>query len=74
MIRTLWTWLLGQMWQDVPETLAVCEFDCRTPVCRRGEWDRCAYRQWAQSIGVAPRAPRPARLGPGPGRGDKERA
>jgi hypothetical protein len=75
MIRNLWTWLQGQMVQDVPETLAVCEFDCYRPACWRAEWERCAYRRWAQAIGVAQPAPRPPRPGSGPGgRGDRGRA
>jgi hypothetical protein len=44
MIRNLWRWLQGQVVQDVPDSLAVCEFDCRSTACRRGEWERCEHR------------------------------
>lgn len=75
MIRSLWTWLQGQMVPDVSDSVTACEFDCRAPVCGRGEWERCAYRRWAQTVGPVARAPRPARPGAGPGRhGDGRRA
>lgn len=75
MIRNLWNWLQGQMVQDMPDSIAACEFDCRAPVCRRGEWERCAYRRWAQAVGPVQRAPHSPRLGVRPGRrGDGGRA
>jgi len=30
--------------EDVPEDLAICEFDCRTLHCTRGEWASCDRR------------------------------
>ena len=30
---------------EVPEDIAVCEFDCRKPDCRHGEWESCQRRQ-----------------------------
>jgi len=44
MIRSLWIWLQRRVFEKVPETLAVCEFDCRILTCRQGEWERCARR------------------------------
>ena len=29
---------------DVPEQIAICEFDCRKGQCRMGEWDACDRR------------------------------
>ena len=75
MIRNLWRWLQDQMVQDVPDSLAVCEFDCRSASCRRGEWERCEHRLGDSAAGLRHRTPRPARLESGPGgQGDRGRA
>jgi hypothetical protein len=29
---------------DVPDEIALCEFDCPKGQCRQGEWDTCARR------------------------------
>ncbi len=36
-------WLRAQV-QEVPEALAVCEFDCDRPDCRMGDWQSCERR------------------------------
>ena len=40
----LWHWFKDQLVQDVPEADAVCEFDCRKPHCKHGEWASCERR------------------------------
>jgi hypothetical protein len=37
-------WLKNQIVQDVPEDIALCEFDCRKGQCRMGEWESCERR------------------------------
>ena len=37
-------WLKGQIVQEVPEDVALCEFDCRKGQCRMGEWESCERR------------------------------
>ena len=29
---------------DVPDDIAQCEYDCRKPQCRQGEWEACERR------------------------------
>jgi hypothetical protein len=41
-------WLINQVIQDVPEDVALCEFDCRKSQCRMGEWENCERRQRSQ--------------------------
>lgn len=33
-----------QLIQDVPEAIAVCEFDCRKPDCSAEQWASCERR------------------------------
>jgi hypothetical protein len=42
--RSLWRWLAGQISREVPAEDALCEFDCRKPQCREGEWENCMRR------------------------------
>jgi hypothetical protein len=75
MIRNLWRWLQGQMVQDVPDSIAVCEFDCRSACCRRGEWEGCEHRLRDAAARLRHRMTGPARPESGPGgRGDRGRA
>ena len=39
-----WRFLMEQLVQDVPEELAVCEFECRKLECTQGEWEVCDRR------------------------------
>ena len=39
-----WRFLMDHLIQDVPEAIAVCEFDCRRPDCTAEEWLTCARR------------------------------
>jgi hypothetical protein len=75
MIRRLWSWVRPLVIQDCPETIAVCEFDCRTPTCLRKEWEGCAYRRRHQRDGLerAPSWPSRPSAGSG-GRADRGRA
>jgi hypothetical protein len=43
-VRRAWTWFANELIQDVPEELALCEFDCRKPKCTYGEWSSCERR------------------------------
>jgi hypothetical protein len=40
----LWQWVKEQIIQDVPEGVALCEFDCRKQQCRMQEWETCERR------------------------------
>ena len=39
-----WRFLIEQLIQDVPESIAVCEFDCRRNDCTAEEWVSCERR------------------------------
>jgi len=43
-LQKVWDWVAGQFVRAVPEDEALCEFDCRKPQCREGEWESCARR------------------------------
>lgn len=59
-LTRLWQWAKGQLVQDVPGDIAVCEFDCRKLQCTMGEWETCERRleKAAQQAKIKP--PRPA--------------
>jgi hypothetical protein len=40
----LWRWVEGQIAQEVPKDIALCEFDCRKEQCTMGEWQTCERR------------------------------
>ena len=42
--RTIWGWIRRQTISEVPESDALCEFDCRKPQCYEGEWETCQRR------------------------------
>ena len=44
-LRRIGDWLLGQIVQDVPEEIGVCEFDCRRVDCSPGELEQCERRR-----------------------------
>ena len=37
-------WVRNQIIQDVPEDVALCEFDCRKGNCTNEEWESCGRR------------------------------
>lgn len=37
--------VIGQIIQDVPSDIAVCEFDCRKVQCTLREWEACEHRR-----------------------------
>lgn len=39
-----WRFLMNHLIQDVPESLALCEFDCRHPDCTPEQWASCERR------------------------------
>jgi hypothetical protein len=43
-LRRMWRRLLNDLAQDVPEAIAVCEFDCRKEQCTGNEWAKCERR------------------------------
>jgi len=44
LLQNISDWVQGQFVRKVPEEVALCEFDCRKPQCKEGEWDACARR------------------------------
>lgn len=42
--RTMWQWLKDQIAQEVPEAVALCEYDCRKQQCTGEEWATCERR------------------------------
>jgi hypothetical protein len=38
-------WLRRHFIDEVPESDALCEFDCRKGYCMDGDWDTCQRRQ-----------------------------
>jgi len=55
-LARLWQWIHGQLVQDVPEDLAVCEFDCRKLQCTMGEWETCERRLERVELQKKPRS------------------
>jgi hypothetical protein len=43
-VHRAWSWLAQELIQDVPEDVALCEFDCRKPQCTYSEWSNCERR------------------------------
>jgi hypothetical protein len=43
-LRRLWRRLSNELVQDVPEEIALCEFDCRKLQCTYEEWASCPRR------------------------------
>jgi len=43
-IRQFGKWLKAQWIAEVPEELALCEFDCRKNQCASAEWAACQRR------------------------------
>jgi hypothetical protein len=37
-------WFKNQLFQVVPDEIAMCEFDCKSPNCREGGWAHCERR------------------------------
>jgi hypothetical protein len=50
-------WLLKNLVQEVPDRLAICEFDCPNKACTIRDWVGCELRQQAllQEHGVCQR-------------------
>ena len=42
--RILWQFVRRHATGDVPEDLAICEFDCRKGRCMQDEWETCDRR------------------------------
>jgi len=47
---SLWDRLKSLLIADVPEDLAICEFDCRKNQCTYGEWATCHRRIDLQAL------------------------
>ncbi len=45
----LWRRLKSMLIADVPDDLAICEFECSKINCRQGEWATCERRIQLQS-------------------------
>ena len=44
LLRNVWDRVRRQIVCEVPETDALCEFDCRRLQCTEGEWETCERR------------------------------
>jgi hypothetical protein len=62
----LWRRLRAHVVDEVPDDLALCEFDCRRPQCAEAEWETCERRLRGAAGTLnpagdrrAPRAPEP---------------
>ena len=42
--QRLWQQLKKRLVQEVPEEVCACEYDCRKPECRNGDWESCQRR------------------------------
>jgi hypothetical protein len=63
-ILRIWRWLRDEMVEDVPEDIAICEYDCRKRQCVMGEWEVCD-RRLNQAAGELMPTPRKTQPGPG---------
>jgi curli biogenesis system outer membrane secretion channel CsgG len=43
-LRRSWQQFKEHLSEEVPEDIAVCEFDCRKSQCLYGEWESCERR------------------------------
>jgi hypothetical protein len=43
-LMRLWHWFQQRLIEDVPQDIAVCEFDCRKGQCLYDEWSSCERR------------------------------
>ena len=43
-MNKLWHWLKTQWIEEVPDHLAICEFECRKSQCSSDDWARCVRR------------------------------
>jgi hypothetical protein len=43
-LRGFFQLVQNQIIQDVPEDIAICEFDCRTGQCTQSQWESCERR------------------------------
>jgi len=41
---SLWQWIKSQIVQEIPEDIALCEFDCYKLQCTEKEWLTCPRR------------------------------
>jgi hypothetical protein len=43
-LNRLWEWIIDRISQEVPNQIALCEYDCRNLHCTLGEWEACQGR------------------------------
>ena len=58
LLQHIWNWIESQIVGEVPQDLALCEFDCRKPQCHEGEWENC-FRRLRHASGELAPADRP---------------
>jgi len=56
-LRQFWQWFKRQWINDVPEDIAMCEFDCRKGQCLYDEWESCERRITRGAGELMPPAP-----------------
>lgn len=54
--RGSWQWLKNQLAGDVPDDIALCEFDCPREQCTEGEWATCERRRHKGAGDLFPQA------------------
>ena len=40
----IWQWIKREFIQDIPDDIALCEYDCRKQECTNEEWLTCERR------------------------------
>jgi hypothetical protein len=61
--RRLWRLLKSQTVDDVPDDVAMCEFDCRKEQCMHDEWASCERRRRKGSGELFPSGKPPSSAG-----------
>ena len=47
-----WQWIKSEFIQEIPDDIALCEYDCRKEQCTQEEWLTCGRRVSRQFAGV----------------------
>jgi hypothetical protein len=55
--QRFWRWFKGQIIEDVPKDIAICEYDCPKEQCRENEWATCERRLSAAAGELKPEHP-----------------
>jgi len=61
LFQKMWGWAAEKVIREVPQDEALCEFDCRKPQCKAGEWESC-NRRLQRAAGELMPSKRPASM------------